>query len=99
MAFVEDLSEFFDTADGFAVPAVFNGAETVNGIIDHNYSDIDGGMGEMVGNMIVFTAPVNEFSESPHRGTLLIGGITYDIHAPKKDGTGALYRMRLTVQD
>jgi len=98
MAFEEDLSEFFDTADGFGVAAVIDNVTTVNGIIDHNYVDVTAGFVDVTVNEIVFICEYNDLPMHAVDKAIVIENASYLISSIKQDGTGRLAKVRLKKQ-
>jgi hypothetical protein len=95
MAFVEDLTPFFDTATGFAVSATWNGTATVAGILDRDYA-------EPLGNVVEARAPIFVCAEAAvsgikHGDALVVLSTTYKVRGVEPDGTG-IVTLRLEQQ-
>lgn len=91
MAFTENLSQFFRTAD-FAVEAAYTpeggSAATIHGIFDAEYLAVDGeGNVAVASSQPVFHCRTSDVVD-PYGGTLVVAGVTYDIVEFKPDGTG-----------
>lgn len=84
MAFVEDLTEFLDTEDGFAVSVVLDGT-TINVIFDHEYIDD----GRVSGELPMLKGQASDFA-SAAEGTsiVVISGVSYLVQVIQPDGTG-----------
>lgn len=94
MAFAEDLAPFFSTSD-FAVSALYNGATTVNGILDLAYLEPLGNAVE--GSAPVFTCAAADVPVVAQGDTLAIGAATYKVRGVEPDGTGIVV-LRLEKQ-
>lgn len=93
MAFAEDLSVFFRTAD-FGVSGTLAGAP-VNGILDEEYL-------EPLGDAVQGKAPVwqcrsADIPSVAHGQTLVVGARTFKVRGVEPDGTG-LVLLRLEEQ-
>ena len=88
--FAEDLSVFFDDADGFAGAVSFDGAPPVNCIFDDAYMQVDGG----AATTPFLTAPAGSVAAVVYDSTALVGGITCRVVSIEPDGTG-LSRVQL----
>lgn len=88
MAFAEALSDFFDTAGGFAIDAVYNAGPTVPVIFDTPY------FAEQLENASVESAQTTclvQLSLVPalaHGDTFVVNGTTYKAVVVRPDGTG-----------
>jgi hypothetical protein len=92
--FAEDLAGFFEVAD-FAVAALYNGATTVNGILDLAYLEPLGNTVE--GSAPVFTCAAASVPAAAHGDTLVVAGRTYKVQGVEPDGTGVVL-LRLELQ-
>lgn len=84
MAFEEDLSPFFNTAE-FADAATVGGV-AVDGIFDNGYQAALGGLMESTGP--TFTAATADLSSAVDGTTVAIGGVHYKVMNNQPDGTG-----------
>lgn len=84
MAFAEDLDPYFDTADGFAVAAVFNGSITVNCLFENAYSDALGA----AGTVPLLTGPTAELATIDRGDAVVISAVSYIVQNIEADGTG-----------
>lgn len=85
MAFVDDMSVFFSTAE-FADDAMLDGV-LVRGIFDRTYVEAGGGMG-MSSTAPAFTLPTVDVPANPVGKLLVIGDVTYSVAENEPDGTG-----------
>lgn len=88
MAFIEDLSEFFDTTYGFAVTATYNGVTSVNGIFDAEYFETTAGFGGIQSSQPVFLCRAADMPSAVHGQTLVVNAVTYQIVGVEPDGSG-----------
>lgn len=84
MAFAEDLDPYFDTADGFAVAAVFNGSLTVNCLFENAYGDALGA----AGTIPLLTGPSAELATIERGDTVVVASVSYTVQNVEPDGTG-----------
>lgn len=89
--FTEDLSVFFDTANGFAVNATLSGGGTVPVIFDAAYQGALGGFAESTGPQC--TAKSADVATAVQGSTLVIAGITYKVTELQPNGTGITILM------
>lgn len=85
MAFVEDLSAFFNS-DDFADEASLSGL-SVRGIFDNAYAMANGGLG-MSDSAPAFTLQTSQVPSSPVGQLIVIKSVTYAIAMHEPDGTG-----------
>ena len=85
--FSEDLSAFFDVANGFAASATLNGS-AVSGIFDNGNILGSVGMMGMSSTAPSFTLPAASVPASPIGTSLVIGLSSYLVAAHEPDGTG-----------
>lgn len=85
MAFAEDLTPFFNTAE-FADDAMLDGFP-VRGIFERTYVEAGGGMG-MSSTAPAFTLPTFDVPANPVGKLLVINGIAYRVAEHEPDGTG-----------
>ena len=98
MAFAEDLSVFFNTAD-FADAALWvggSGAATVNGILDRDYA-------EPLGNYVQATSPMFLCPSSAvpgikHGDSLTVKGVTYKVRGVEPPSGDDITVLRLEQQ-
>ena len=83
--FTEDLSLFFNTND-FAVQALFNGSNIINGILGNAYAEING----VESTRPAFTCALEDVAGVSHGNTLVIDGDTYHVVGVKPDGVGVM---------
>lgn len=83
MAFAEDLTEFFDTTNGFAVVGTYSGSG-YNGIFDAEYA----GDGMMAGTIPTFTLTTSDASVMAINGVITINSVAHLIREKQQDGTG-----------
>lgn len=91
MAFVEDLSVFFDT-DEFAEAVNYNGRE-ITGIFDNAYFEGQ----NMQGSQPVFSCATADVAAARHGDMLVRAGATYKVVGVEPDGTG-MSLLRLEKQ-
>lgn len=82
MAFDEDVSVFFSTAE-FADGVTYNGA-AVTGIFDNAYFESEG----IQGSQPVFTCPTAFVPNALHGDEMVRSGVTYRVVGVEPDGTG-----------
>ena len=83
--FVEDLSVFFDTANGFAQSATVDG-DTFPAIFDNAYQSTLGGLVESTGP--ICQAKTADVASVVQGATISIGGTDYVVTGVQPDGTG-----------
>lgn len=93
MAFVEDLSPFFNDTE-FAVTATYNGNIPVKGILDLAYVDP---FGNIEGRAPVFMCAESSVPSVRHGDTLDASGRNYKVVGAEPDGTGVV-TLRLERQ-
>jgi len=90
--FLEDLTEFLDTSQGFASEALIITAEgdeyLVRGILSSEYVDIDSGMAGVSGDNPVFECAEEDIVGAAYDDFLSLNGKDYRIKGIKPDGTG-----------
>ena len=92
MAFTEDLAPYFDTANGFAVAATFDGASPVSIIFDNAFLEGAG----ISGSDPVALGKASDFPEGSTIGkTLQIGATTWTIRDRQPRDDGALVVLQL----
>lgn len=94
MAFVEDLSPFFNTAE-FAVEATLDGAGVV-GIFDKAYARAGVGELGMATVQPAFTLPTVSVPVDPVGKAMVIGAVSYTVaeHQPGSTGVSVLFLER-----
>ncbi len=88
MAFAEDHSAFFDSAQGFAVSAVYNGAVTIDVIFDRAYFEDRPGSAGVASSQPMALAIEADVPNAAAGDTLVISATTYTVTEVQKDGTG-----------
>ncbi len=83
MAFVEDFSAFFSTAE-FAVTATLDGVP-VNGIFDNGFAQAFDGIATAEPSFLLPSAAAASVTQS---SVLVVGSVTYRVRIPRHDGTG-----------
>lgn len=86
-----DLAALFAPADGFAVTALVDGADHVNGIFDRSYVDASG----VATNASAFTCASADVDLVRQGVSLTVQGVDYRISGIEHDGTGVAV-LRLT---
>lgn len=100
MSFTEDLTEFFDTIDGFAVTALWKGTTQIDGILDDDYLEDRAGFGVGVSaSRPVFVVRSASVPGVAAGQTLVVpvGGVSYQVAVIEPDGKG-LTRLVLEKQ-
>lgn len=88
MAFAEEFGAFFDSAQGFAVDAVYNGTTTIQVIFDKAwFQDTPGSAGITATQPMALAIEINVPSATPG-DTLVINSVTYTVTEVHPDGTG-----------
>lgn len=90
MAFTEDVTEFFDQTDGFAVACTVDGA-SVSGIFDNAYLQ---SLGITAGTGPVLLLPAASVGSADQGDSITVAGTSYTITGLEPDGTG-LVLLRL----
>lgn len=85
--FVEDLSTYFDTTNGFAQAAMLDGV-AVAGIFDNGYALGQVGPFGMAGTQPTLTLPTAQVSADPVGLSCVLGSASYVVAAHEPDGTG-----------
>lgn len=93
MAFTEQFSAFFDSAQGFAVAAVYNGATNIDVILDRAYFEDRPGFAGVASSKPMALAIENNVPNAAAGDTLLIGSTTYTVTEVQKDGVGLTMLM------
>lgn len=91
MAFTEDLSVFFSSAD-FAITAVYDGGTPVNVIFDREFIEPLSGMPATNPVALVQASQIPADSQGK---TLEIGGITYVINDRRPQDDGVVVQLQL----
>jgi len=91
MAFTEDIGEFFDTATGFAVNAVYDGTSTVAGFYGASAGDAFG----VGANVPEFIVASGDIAADPRGKSLVVESGTYSIREFELDLTGRLCTLKL----
>jgi len=89
MAFTEDLGEFFDTSQGFAVAATWNGSTTIEGIFDNEYFEDPTGRGAGgESSQPSFICIEDDVEGAAHGDTLEVEAVVYTVVGVQPDGAG-----------
>lgn len=89
MAFAEDLDEFLDTTQGFAVTATYQGATSVNGIFDGSYAEANAGGGAaIVGSRPTFLCKLASVPSVAQGHALVVNSTNYVVAEIHEDGQG-----------
>lgn len=92
MSFQEDLSEFLDMVQGFAVTAVvhpaFGEEYVITGIMSEEYCEIDSGSAGVYGSKPVFECAEEDIREVEYGDLLSVHNKSYRIIEIKPDGSG-----------
>lgn len=90
--FREDLTEFLDPEQGFAVNGTVIQADgmqyVLTGILSSDYVDIDSGMAGVAGSSPCFECREDDISRIRYDDSLQVSGKHFRIKAIKPDGTG-----------
>lgn len=95
--FTEDLDEFLDTEQGFAVEALYNAGTPVTGIFAKDYFPAPGQLADVESAQPRFACKATSLPDVAQGDTLEVDGVTYKIAEVQPDGTGWL-RLVLTKQ-
>lgn len=92
MSFQEDLREFLDIDQGFAVTATMHPAlgeaYIITGIMSEEYLEIDSGMTGVYGSKPIFECAEEDIREVEYGDLLNVHNKSYRIIEIKPDGTG-----------
>ena len=91
MSFNEELREFLDTEQGFAISALYNAAQAVDGIFSSDYTPIPGELADVESSSPRFGCKADSLPSVKQGDTLQIDGVIYDIVTVQPDGTGWLH--------
>jgi len=93
--FAEDHSVYFDTEMGFAVVAVYDGAQQIPVIFDNAFIEQ---LGMVAGTEPLALAQASDAGADAVGKTLAIGGVTYTIRGrePRDDGAHVVLRLEVT---
>lgn len=91
MAFTEPLEQFFDTATGFAVNAMYDGSVSVAGFYGASAGDAFG-VGANVPEFIVASGDIDI---DPRGKTLVVEDVSYTVREFELDLTGRLCTLKL----
>jgi hypothetical protein len=88
----EDLYEFLDIEQGFAITAVLHIASgeeyVITGIMSDEYYEIDNGMAGVYGSKPIFECTEDDVKEVEYGDLLTVNNKNYLIIEIKTDGTG-----------
>lgn len=87
MAFDEDLSVFFDTELGAAVPAIYKG-KTIPVIFNRPFLLEDGEVASIASSKPEATCRAADVSDARQGDRITIEGVTYKVVLPMPDATG-----------
>lgn len=93
MAFAEEFGAFFDSAQGFAVDAVYNGTKTIQVIFDKAWFQDTPGSAGIASTQPMALAIENDVPVAAASDTLVIGTTTYTVTEVQTDGTGLTMLM------
>lgn len=92
MSFQEDLREFLDVEQGFAITATLHLASgeeyIITGIMSEEYLEIDNGTANVYGSKPIFECAEDDILEAEYGDLLLVHNKEYQIVEIKTDGTG-----------
>lgn len=88
MAFAEQLGAFFDSAQGFAVDAVYNGGPTIKVIFDKAWFQDTPGAAGIAATQPMALAELAPVPNAAPNDTLVIAGTTYTVTEVQPDGNG-----------
>ncbi|KJV81256.1 hypothetical protein N7281_01060 [Rickettsia hoogstraalii] len=92
MSFQEDLKEFLDIEQGFAITATLHLASgekyMITGIMSEEYLEIDNGTAGVYGSKPIFECSEDDILEVEYGDLLLVHNKEYRIVGIKVDGTG-----------
>ena len=101
MAFSEDIDDFFDTDQGFAITASYTpdggSAGDITGIFDDDFLLVDDGQVGVHSSVPTFLTATSNVSSVAEGDRIVINSITYQIMDFKPDGTGMTTCMLSTV--
>jgi hypothetical protein len=84
--FAEDLSVYFDTTNGFAVPATLAGGAVVGVVFDQAYTGALAGLVESTGPQCI--GPTSALGALVQGSVITINGNAYTVTGNQPDGTG-----------
>lgn len=85
--FVEDITAFFDTTNGFAQAVTINGS-SVSAIFDNANALGSVGPYSMASTQPTLTLPTTSVPANPVGLSAVVGAVTYLVAAHEPDGTG-----------
>ncbi|HJD59268.1 MAG TPA: hypothetical protein LFW20_01100 [Rickettsia endosymbiont of Omalisus fontisbellaquei] len=92
MSFQEDLYEFLDIEQGFAITATLHLASgeeyIITGIMSEEYLSMDSGLAGVYGNKPIFECTEDDILEAEYGDLLNVHNKEYRIVEIKVDGTG-----------
>lgn len=91
MSFPEELDEFLDTDQGFAITALYNASIEVVGIFSSDYVPIPGELTDVESSSPRFGCKADSLPNVVQGDTLQIDGIIYEIVTVQPDGSGWLH--------
>jgi len=96
VAFAEDFTTFFDSAQGFAVDALYNGTDTVRVIFDKAWYQDTPGTAGIASTQPMALAELANLPAAAADDTLVINGTTYTVTEVHPDGTGLVMLLLRT---
>lgn len=93
MAFNEEYSAFFDSSQGFALSALYNGETDIDVILDRAYFEDRPGFAGVASSQPMALAIEADVPEAAAGDTLEIGTTTYTVTEVQADGTGLVMLM------
>lgn len=90
--FAENLNDFLDSVEGFALDGTYDGATAVKVIVDNEYDE----MSQVAGTMPVAVGLASVFPAAAVGKTLLLTPITWTIRGREPIDDGAFVRLRLS---
>lgn len=94
--FTENLTEFFDTVQGFAVTATHNGTTSVDGIFDDEYFEVGQQFVGHQSHQPFFLYPAAALAAVTLGDLLEVGNNVYEVVTIEPDGLG-LTRLKLEL--
>ena len=93
MAFAEEFGAFFDSAQGFAVDAIYNGESEIDVIFDKAWFQDTPGSAGMTASQPMALAMDADVPDAAPADTLVIDDVTYTVTEVHPDGTGLTMLM------
>lgn len=96
MAFTEDFGAFFDSAQGFAVSAIYNGESEIDVIFDKAWFQDTPGTAGIASTQPMAMAIEADVPDAAPSDTLVIDDTTYTVTEVHPDGTGLVMLLLRT---